>query len=151
MIWFYETLKTRIPGEEFNVTVKVYKSLSGFRAMHKRLFGEPAPARLSGLCSESIQADGTLNVYIHIHERHLGAGLVAHEMLHAALRVRRHLTGIETHGAFTIPARDGVAYDNMDTYHDDPEEKLCVLLESLVKWFWNSWNEYLLQTNRRDP
>jgi hypothetical protein len=93
---------------------------------------------LLGLCAAvEAERDRHLLGFVFLSQEHMGGGMVAHEMAHAAFRTMEHRRIKVRHWG---RSRDWL-FRRLDTVQPTActEERYCEALERLVREFWNEY------------
>lgn len=134
--------ETVLPQETFRVQpyhdapdfllVYVFSTLAEMRAAMRDWTGYCHPGQLA-CCVSCTGKDPNLVGLLFFSSEQLGAGLVAHEMAHAAFRAIERAGRTVTH-VLSVDAEYGAKFTT-----DPSEEAFCHVLEHLVANFWREY------------
>ena len=127
-------MKTSVPPESFRIAalgwwflVHVAETVDAMRAAMREYVDGCHPDQLA--CVVSVRGNGDLEScagFVFVPRTHLGAGLVAHELAHAAFRV------CDLQGLRVEHWQRGDAYESTHA----TEETYCAIVEALSREFW---------------
>lgn len=126
-------------GAEMYFRVTLAPTAEEMRVRMRTISAAVSDQIIASCCSLSADDDPYLVGVLFFCEEWMGAGIVAHEMGHAAFRAMEASGRNVGHGTYPATEAEAACHTDQPVLCEQSEETYCEALECLVKEFWRAY------------